>query len=654
MTAMTAATLSALTVQEAEQFRKAEGAQGATILNLTFDQGDRPAFPISSAPEASLAAGQGVNGTTALKITRSNTTDYKLNSMSLGIIPKGDYELQFMARGENLSPAPNNYSEFAAVELNQGGRWLRGSYYRLSKGEKIPEQWTLIKVPFRIQDNDNKVSISFFIARNTTGTIYIDDARITTKETIGTVVPIEPKAMTIFGNSGLVSFKAPQECTDDSMLLVELAAQKQVISMDSNRIFKTTFGNLAVGEYTLSATLLSPQKKLKGNAISIPLFVKAPEKAPRNAVTLDKYGRTIVDGRPFFPMGIYAYTDKDELDAVTTAGFNCIACYSTIHGKDENGKHGVKGIKMTMDDIWARNLKVIFSVKDQILKSPITEMDGVKGNLAVTEHVVRNLKDHPALLSWYITDELPLSEIGKAVELRAAVAKNDPWHPAYSITYRKNDMPDYAISGDITGMDPYPIQHLPGHYEISVVSVESDLCALSGQPYWIIPQMFSWARYRMKTADDFVNKGRFPTQDEMIAMPLLAVLHGARGLIFYSAYDMLGRSEKLAKGSSKAQWDRAIETLRVLNPLQEYFLWIEHPKPLAIQSTVGNQLEGKIFKSESGRTAVIIVGSNKAAKGTFEVPGFPNLRSVLGRTQNLGNSKYEITVDGVQADVLVE
>jgi hypothetical protein len=90
-----------------------------------------------------------------------------------------------------------------------------------------------------------------------------------------------------------------------------------------------------------------------------------------------------------------------------------------------------------------------------------------------------------------------------------------------------------ADATDIVGVDPYPI----GNHPIALVSQMADAANKAGKPLWLVPQIFDWRDYPGDPAGRD-RTGRPPTQEEMRAMTYLAVNHGAKGLIYYSYFNI--------------------------------------------------------------------------------------------------------------------
>ena len=163
-------------------------------------------------------------------------------------------------------------------------------------------------------------------------------------------------------------------------------------------------------------------------------------------VAFDKNKRTLVDGKPFLPLGMYASVLSDEAISKFTNGvFNCIMPYNP---KREQ-----------LDAAHAAGLKVIYSVKDMVWGSKFVRkgMETREKSLAAIREVVEAVKGHPALLAWYVNDEAPERQIGPLREINEMIHALDPDHPTWAVTDKPWHVRPFVGSYDCIGMDPYPI-----------------------------------------------------------------------------------------------------------------------------------------------------------------------------------------------------
>jgi len=250
-------------------------------------------------------------------------------------------------------------------------------------------------------------------------------------------------------------------------------------------------------------------------------------------VAIDERGRLVVEGEPFFPLGLYLGPTEDEhLARIAKAGFNTILCYGYGAGKAP---------RAYLDRAQRHGLKVIYSVKDFYNGTRWFPRGAGKSGIELTRHYVSTLRDHPALLAWYVNDELGPEWLPK---LRAAydlICQLDPHHPTFQVLCVPGQNHRYYEVTDILGVDPYPVPRHP----VTMVGdwLETARHAMWGaKPVWCVPQIFCWANYTRNPKD------REPTFAEKRAMVFLALVHRAQGLICYSYYDLLkGGKEKFKR-----------------------------------------------------------------------------------------------------------
>ena len=246
---------------------------------------------------------------------------------------------------------------------------------------------------------------------------------------------------------------------------------------------------------------------------------------PSRAVWFDAFGRTIVNGEPFFPLGMYwggITTNKFEVYA--KGPFNCLMPYASPTSKD------------LMDLCHAHGVKVIYSVKDVFSgthwapKGVDTEADEV----AYITARVSKFKNHPALLAWYLNDELPLSMLPRLSARRDLMERLDPGHPGWVVLYQYSQIADYMPSFDVIGTDPYPI---PRPAALASTWTRATYTGTMGlKPLWQVPQAFDWAAY--KKSPEEKKKNRAPTEAELRSMCWQCIACGANGLVMYSWFDL--------------------------------------------------------------------------------------------------------------------
>ena len=299
-----------------------------------------------------------------------------------------------------------------------------------------------------------------------------------------------------------------------------MRASNSQVSVES----RTAQSSLAASALILALLLLTTLAPANSYAAIFDfLWPKAKTRGNQRAtVKLDAQGNILVEGRPFFPIGIYHVDTPEHLRMVKSAGFNTI--------------------ETTADRA--------VELRDALERERVFVI--AHGGGVETESVratVELLKDHPMLLAYYPLDEPELNEVPLA-KARAAYRlfrKLDPQRPVFTVIARPDEYDRWKATCDILGVDPYPIPHAPPvrvaeYMDRAAASIsrlpgqgsEDNQRAASGyRAVWGIPQAFDWDFYR---EDNALSKPKHllrPTEAEMRLMTYLEVIHGAKGIIFY-------------------------------------------------------------------------------------------------------------------------
>ena len=275
--------------------------------------------------------------------------------------------------------------------------------------------------------------------------------------------------------------------------------------------------DLAMGGQTVMFSLLGADGKSLGR-VSCP-FTRTKTKRNRR-VTFDRMGRTIVDGKPFFPLGMFWSVSKPyhnyQLPVIDTnsiltyakAPFNCVMPYRrpTFEQMDICQAHGIKVIIQSYN-----------------------------------ENTIRTFRNHPALLAWYVNEEKGIAHLPDLTRRYITVKKTDPDHPAWTCVYQYAQIRELMPTFDCIGVDPYPIPsgNIGSAYKWAKTACEG---TMGMKPLWQVPQAFDWATFGDA-------KGRMPTREEMRNMTWQGIAGGANGLIYYSyTYLMKSPTTSFEKG----------------------------------------------------------------------------------------------------------
>ena len=274
-------------------------------------------------------------------------------------------------------------------------------------------------------------------------------------------------------------------------------------------------------------------------------------------------GHTVVNGERFFPLGFYvsAAVGDDPLDEYLThlsaANFNTVLSYTygayaySEAGFADHPKSYLKAAK-------AHGLRVLYNLMDFYESVPGFDRafpGTTRSGLELAESYVNALLEHDAvagqeaLLGWYLTDEPPLSQAQKILDLYQLVAGLDPDHPCFQVhLLDPTNRPSHVLqlnpfydSTEVMGVDPYPV---PKFQPLTMVSewTEDARAAVRGvKPVWTVVGIADGSNYfgnpcTVPDPKEFCY--REPSLAEKRCAAYLALIAGAQGLLFYSYNDI--------------------------------------------------------------------------------------------------------------------
>jgi hypothetical protein len=286
-------------------------------------------------------------------------------------------------------------------------------------------------------------------------------------------------------------------------------------------------------------------------------------------VTFDRLHRTIIDGKPFFPLGMYWGQITEEDIAIYTNGpFNCLMPYKRPDEKK-------------LDICHAAGVKVIYPISGffneiGMAKTP-QKAEAVKARYI--RNYIRRYRRHPAVMAWYLADEVPSKHEPVLAEKRSTVHEIDPDHPTWIVLDKPADVRPLINGFDVIGMDPYPVGNHGGkdRTEIGIAAGwarQAKNATYGFKPMWQVPQAFDWGYYR--PAETNRVEVRMPTCEEIRSMTWQAIAAGANGLVYYSFFDLLKR-DKWPKARTAGAWENVCKVAREVKSFENILLSGETP-----------------------------------------------------------------------------
>jgi len=329
--------------------------------------------------------------------------------------------------------------------------------------------------------------------------------------------------------------------------------------------------------------------------------------AVAESLPFDNDGMLMVDGKRFFPVGIYEFPRTDEqVKEIAEAGFNLIQSSAGAEDLDRARSAGLKawiplgayldakdeGQQKTLAEIvnrfkdhpalivwegpdeplwnvWSSTSTWFRDGQTKLFRSYIEEAEKTGTDTSAMKEQFRvfqasvGIADYPAAEDaasklWSVLGKpSPHPELlmtgtpQRARELadglyagRELIRQIDPNHPIWINHAPRNTIPDTAYfnrAAHIAGCDIYPVPDSPenGHSDIanhrlSCVGDYTDRmqAAAPGKPIWTVLQGFGWGDLS-EASSDLKKAGRRPTYDETRFMAYDAIVHGAKGILYW-------------------------------------------------------------------------------------------------------------------------
>ncbi len=522
----------------------AEPAGPNLARNPGFEDGPRP----WQLPEGfEVVKGVAHSGDASLHFVRTDAATYRLATQSIEFHSGRRYRFSAWIRTRGVKGGESG----ATICMEWGGAkgWIGGTYPEGRKGDN--EWFRVVGITPPIPPEAKSVGVTLYLRKGTTGEAWFDDVEVV--EFAGP--PLEawlaqpPYRGLLFDGEPRAPFGVRVDLAEiieghawqagggyegfgDLALVCRLVvgekpvAEKRVDKFTSRTLdLELASAPLKVGDYTVEVVLKQGGRDVASQRLAGSVLPAG--KRPR--VYIDAHRRTVVDGKPFFPLGFYFGTLKEEdIEMMAEAGFNCAMPYAfSAMPLDKAGE--------LLDMAQRHGVKVIYSVKDLYKNTKYAPGKGVNGfadpDAAVTA-VVQRFRTHPNVLAWYLNDELPVTMRNDLEARYELVRRLDPDHPTWAVLFQVDELAEYRHTCDVLGTDPYPLPQKP----VAMAGEWARKTSRAGAAaVWQVPQAFDWATYHK---DENPSKYRPPTYEEIRVMTYQALIGGAKGLIYYSFFDL--------------------------------------------------------------------------------------------------------------------
>jgi hypothetical protein len=436
------------------------------------------------------------------------------------------------------------------------------------------------------------------------------------------------------------------------------------------------FNQLHPGQAKVDLILLDAQKKqiLARESFETNIFV--PEQRNKdNACWIDLKGRSIVDGKPFLPIGLFmGHCLKEDIDIIADSDFNCLMPYASMSLRsdykyegdeidhytdryDGDANNSIDKVKEVLDLCNDKGLKIVFNLINlyEEKKFNIKKWHGVKGTDNIVKKVIQEFKDNPSILAWYVNDESPASMFDTLYARRKLLNQLDPYHPTWCVSMHFTELYTFTQTCDVMGIDPYPL--INKNSDMGPLKFAGQQAAKLKMPYWGVPQIFSWAYYEpfedIGKLENWTDVFPVPTEEEIRTMTLSMAINGAKGFLFYYYPCIKDEGNHIpVKDYFVKNWAKVKSVASALKSLESYLLSDHEQQPIKLADVKGS-VNASEFINNEGKSCVIIA-AGKLEKSSCIINSNKKYKSQFGNTKISKDGKYLFEGQNISSDILFE
>lgn len=282
--------------------------------------------------------------------------------------------------------------------------------------------------------------------------------------------------------------------------------------------------NLPIGDYTLVSEL----KPQHGQAFtSEQPWAVIPRAMAKTTINADGY--PVINGKAIFPLGIFnGGKFKEQADAgyTVTHAYNAMRVAAGVHPDDQNAKH-------FLDETLANGMHMCCMVPLEFAYAG--DWDGFRRR-------IRMFRNHPGLLCWDEEESLArgTTTIETIAKMRQIVQEEDPNHPFMigdsrdaitRVTDRSNFFPLKYMDLGMWWWYPIPLE--PGTTTNALEGTEATPADEMAPPSFLVQRNTDKPIWVGVQAYKHNEKSRYPNYTEYRAQPYIAMIAGAKGLMWY-------------------------------------------------------------------------------------------------------------------------
>lgn len=225
--------------------------------------------------------------------------------------------------------------------------------------------------------------------------------------------------------------------------------------------------------------------------------------------------------------------------------------------------------------------------------SPLTE-ENMNQFLARLAQEMRRLPSHGG---WYVMDERGFDRVVPTFQQYTVLRRADPDHPTYGVSDKPDEVLLWRDTLDVFGLDPYPLANMALDRPLTMVGewTRTAVEATQGsRPIWMCLQFFQ-----------MFSKDRWPTEEELRTMSLMALTEGARGLWYWS-FGLRGLKSVKDAAERREYWQRAVAVCTELRRLEPALIAPDAPHVVTSVSDPRIRWRARVVQTRQGERWYIL------------------------------------------------
>ncbi|MGH9336464.1 MAG: hypothetical protein ACRD21_22230, partial [Vicinamibacteria bacterium] len=422
-----------------------------------------------------------------------------------------------------------------------------------------------------------------------------------------------------------------------------LAKVEENVSADERSVVEIDASKAPPGRLRLRLQALDAPSGSIGFEYPAYEIVKMPASARSSLATyVDTDNVLVVDGKRRFVLGIYDTSGRSKkqsfyakrISKIAEAKFNFYINY-WLGGASADEIEALTTALRRFDMSYLHTVNMWYEKNAYWPKQTACDgtMSGTHGQTAFTLCMARELGDLPGFAGWYTADERDADEAAPVFEQYRLLRQADPDGIAFIAQNRPGEIGRWRDAADVFGVDPYPIFNIPEgklspfHTVTRWVETANERVE-SSRPVWGVIQFFQHGA-----------KGHWPTYDELRTMSYMAVISGAKGLLYWS-YGARGLAWVKDPEAKKTYWERLVRVVEEFHELEPVLLTPDAPGVVESVSGAGIRF---LAKELDGTRYIFAVNNTRSPiEAEFRLSQGASQATVLKEERTLAISERKL------------